>query len=52
MSPMAISWIAFGCIFGGALIGMVLRSRLPENHLTPETLSWSRPLADSILCDN
>jgi len=37
MSPMAISWIAFGCIFGGALLGMVLRSRLPENHLTPDS---------------
>ena len=30
MSPMAISWIAFGCIFSGALLGMVLRSRLPK----------------------
>jgi Protein of unknown function (DUF4239) len=37
MSPMAISWTAFGCIFGGALLGMLLRSRLPENHLSSDS---------------
>ena len=37
MGPMAISWIAFGCIFGGALLGMVLRSRLLESHLSSDS---------------
>ena len=33
MSPMAISWIAFGCVFGGALAGMLFRRIVPEHHL-------------------
>jgi len=33
VSPMAISWIAFGCVFGGALIGMLFRRIVPEHHL-------------------
>jgi hypothetical protein len=37
MSALAISWIAFGCIFGGALLGMFLRSRLPEKHLNSDS---------------
>jgi hypothetical protein len=37
MTPMTIGWIVFACIFGGALIGMVLRSRLPEHHLDSES---------------
>ena len=37
MSPLAISLIAFGCIFGGMLIGMFLRSVLPEHHLSDES---------------
>lgn len=37
MSPMAISWIVFACVFGGALFGMALRSRLPEAHLSPDS---------------
>jgi hypothetical protein len=37
VSAEAISFIAFGCIFGGTLIGMVLRSILPEHHLSEES---------------
>ena len=37
MSAMAISWIAFACIFGGAFLGMFLRSRLPGHHLSGDT---------------
>lgn len=37
MSPLAISAIVFACIFGGALLGMVLRSVLPEHHLSTES---------------
>ncbi len=37
MSPLAISMIVFGCVFGGALVGMFLRARLPEHHLSTET---------------
>jgi hypothetical protein len=34
---MATSCIAFACIFGGTLLGMVLRAFLPEKHLSAET---------------
>jgi hypothetical protein len=37
MSSMAISWIVFGIVFGGAVLGMVLRSRLPERHLREDS---------------
>lgn len=37
MSPMAISWIVFACVFSGALFGMLLRSRLPETHLSADS---------------
>ena len=30
---MAISWVVFACVFGGALLGMLLRNVLPEHHL-------------------
>jgi len=33
MSSLAISSIAFACIFGGALFGMSLRAMLPESHV-------------------
>jgi hypothetical protein len=39
MTPVATSLIVFLCVFGGALAGMLLRSRLPEHHLTPESRS-------------
>ena len=28
MSPMAISWVVFACVFAGALLGMFLRATL------------------------
>jgi hypothetical protein len=34
MSAPEVALIAFGCMFGGALLGMVLRKRLPEHHLS------------------
>jgi len=33
---MAISWIAFACLFG-VLFGMLLRRILPEHHLTADS---------------
>src|SRR5579863_6571692 len=37
MSEMAIAWVVFGCVFGGALLGMFLRRSLPESHFSGET---------------
>ena len=37
MSPLAISLIAFGCIFGGMLLGIFLRAVLPEDHLSDDS---------------
>jgi hypothetical protein len=37
MSSLTISVIVFACVFAGALIGMVLRARLPGEHLSPES---------------
>jgi hypothetical protein len=37
MSSVAISSIAFACVFGGALLGIFLRSVLPQNHLSAES---------------
>jgi hypothetical protein len=37
MSSMAISWIVFGVVFGGALLGMTLRALLPEHHLSQDS---------------
>ena len=37
MSSIEISAIAFACVFGGALLGILIGARLPEHHLTPET---------------
>ena len=34
MNPMSVSLIVFGCIFGGTLLGMALRTFLPEHHLS------------------
>jgi len=31
---MTISWVVFGCVFAGALLGMALRQMLPEHHLS------------------
>jgi hypothetical protein len=37
MSPTAIGCIVFACIFGGALLGMLLHRILPEHHLSTES---------------
>ncbi len=38
MSALIISLIAFGCIFGGMLLGIFLRGVLPEHHLSEESM--------------
>src|SRR5437762_304766 len=37
MSSLMISGIVFACIFGGTLLGMILRAILPEKHLSAES---------------
>jgi len=37
MSPLTVASLALGCIFGGSLLGMVLRVLLPEHHLSNES---------------
>lgn len=37
MSSLAISGIVLACVFGGTLLGMVLRAVLPDQHLSPES---------------
>jgi len=37
MSPIAISLIAFACIFSGALLGIFIRKLLPEHHLSADS---------------
>lgn len=37
MSPTAIGCIVLACVFGGALVGMVLRLILPERHLSADS---------------
>ena len=37
MSAIAVSSIAFACIFGGALAGILLRAVLPTDHLSAES---------------
>jgi hypothetical protein len=37
MSSLTISCIVFACILGGMLLGMILRSILPERHLSAES---------------
>ena len=37
MSPIVIGCIAFLCVFGAALVGMAVRSRLPDHHLAAES---------------
>jgi hypothetical protein len=37
MSSFTISLISFACVFGGALLGMILRARLPDHHLSKES---------------
>src|SRR5271166_571106 len=37
MSSLTISGIVLACIFGGAVIGMILRAILPDKHLSAES---------------
>ena len=37
MNPTEIALIVFACVFGGALLGMVLRLITPEHHLSQES---------------
>lgn len=37
MSPITISLLVFAWVFGGAVVGMFLRSVLPERHLSAES---------------
>jgi hypothetical protein len=37
VTPMAIAGIVFACVFGGAFLGMFLRTVLPEHHVSGET---------------
>jgi hypothetical protein len=37
MSTIAIGTIIFACIFSGSMLGMFLRSRLPESHLSTDS---------------
>ena len=34
MSPAAIAFVVLACVFGGALLGMLLSTVLPEHHLS------------------
>jgi hypothetical protein len=37
MNPLAICAIIFGCVFGGAQLGMALRAYLPEGHASSDS---------------
>ncbi len=37
MSSMTIGWLVFACVFGGALLGMLLRRILPDDHLSGDS---------------
>jgi hypothetical protein len=37
MSALTITLLGFACVFGGALLGVLLRTRLPHHHLSAES---------------
>jgi hypothetical protein len=37
MTAVWVSFVAFACMFGGSLMGMVLRAYLPQNHQSADT---------------
>ena len=37
MTPTSVGILVFICVFGGAMLGMWLRTILPKNHLDPES---------------
>jgi hypothetical protein len=36
MSSIGISAIVFPCVFGGAMLGMFIRAKLPQHHLSAD----------------
>ena len=42
MSPLLMSVIAFACVLGGTFLGIFLRNRLPEHHLSAATKDVAR----------
>lgn len=45
MSPLVISAIVFACVFAGALVGLLIRTRLPDHHLSSD----SKDLVKSVI---
>ena len=37
MGPISIAWTVLACVFGGAILGVVLRLILPERHLSSDS---------------
>jgi hypothetical protein len=37
MTTVLTAFVVFACVFGGALLGMALRTALPEHHRSPES---------------
>jgi hypothetical protein len=37
MRSAGIAVLSLGCIFGGAVVGLILRRNLPSDHLSPES---------------
>jgi len=37
MNPLAISLLVFACVFGGAVVGILLRPVLPDDHLNADS---------------
>ena len=37
MTPLLMSFAAFACIFGGTFLGILVRRKLPDQHLTGDT---------------
>jgi hypothetical protein len=48
MSSMEISWIVFGCVFAGALFGMLLRATLPAQQQSADSKDVLKLLAGLI----
>jgi uncharacterized protein YacL len=47
-SPQAIFLISVGCIFGGALLGLLLSRLLPEHHLRDNSKETVKMVAGTI----
>src|SRR5262247_3728604 len=43
MSALATGGVVFACVFGGALLGLFLRSALPDHHRSSESKDVVRP---------